>query len=340
VNALSLAAGIAILVGVVLDVLATTLREGAGPGTRLLTRASWRAALALHRRVRSHRLLVVLGVGVVLLAVVFWIAGLWLGWVLVFWAEPEAVVRYATGEPASLEERAYFAATTLLTLGPGDFVPRAEGWRAATALASLSGLFVVTFAVTYLVPIVRAAAHKRQVAVFVASLGQSPIGLLLRSWNGRRFTSFERVLERMTWELAQVEQSHLSYPVLHYLHSATRTRSMALSVASVDEALTILELGFDEGVRCDPGVLSQARASLESLIDTLGPPPGGDVPPPPPLEPLRRQGVPVTDDATFEARVERVAARRRRLRGLVEMDGWEWEQVLRSRRERERGGTA
>lgn len=339
-NPLFLAFGVAVLVAVVLDVLWTTLREGAGWGTRRLTQAAWRVALRIHGRIGSHRLLSLLGVGVVLLAVMVWIGGLWLGWSLVFCCHDGAVIDPATGASASWTERAYFAATTLLSLGPGDFVPRGAGWQLAAALATLSGLFVVTFAVTYLVPVVQAATHKRQVAVFVSSLGQSPLGLLLRSWNGESFGAFERVLQRLIWELTTVEQRHLTYPVLHYLHSAMRSQSLALSVAAVDEAVSILEHGFEGAPPCDVGALAHARACLDSLVKTIGPGGVGDVPPIPSLSPLRDQGVPVVDDEVFAERLASSGERRRRLEAIVELDGWHWEQVAWSRREPEHEGSA
>lgn len=41
--------------------------------------------------------------------------------------------------------------------------------------------------------------------------------------------------------LSQLGESHLTYPVLHYFHSVDRTKAIALSLTTLDDALTLLE---------------------------------------------------------------------------------------------------
>ena len=169
---LLLALGIAVIGGVFLDALWTTVAAaGGGPLTTRLARGLWSGALRAHRRSGSHGLLAAMGTVILMSAIVSWITLLWAGYLLVFSAGDAAVVHASTGAPAGFWERVYFTGYTLSTLGMGDFVPQGSAWRVVTALASLSSLFLVTLSITYLVPVLSAVAAKRQIAALIADIG-------------------------------------------------------------------------------------------------------------------------------------------------------------------------
>lgn len=65
-----------------LDLVWTTVAagSGAGPLTSRLSGATWRAALAVHRRRPMHRFLAAAGVGIVVVILAAWILGILAGW--------------------------------------------------------------------------------------------------------------------------------------------------------------------------------------------------------------------------------------------------------------------
>ena len=84
-------------------------------------------------------------------------------------------------------------------------------------------------------------------------------------WLPHRYVGAEDIVLKPLWEnllnrdgkgtlipmLAGLGESHLTYPVLHYFHSTKRSASAAAGVASLDEALTILECGLQKGCSLD-----------------------------------------------------------------------------------------
>ena len=236
----------------------------------------------------------------------------------------------STGRPASVVERVYFVGYTIFTLGLGDYKPAGPVYEIATALAAGSGFLLFGLALAYLVPVVSAATAKRQLAVCVWVLGKDPGDIIIRAWNGADSTALAPHLVSLIPMLAGLGESHLTYPVLHYFHSTKRSSSAAASVAALDEALTILECGLQQGCSLDVPSLGAAREAITEFLNTLAPAliyPAADSPPTPSLQPLRDLGLPAVEDDLFEASLSAVAERRRMLLALVRNEGWDWEAV-------------
>ena len=320
--------GALLLLLVLADLLWTTMGAGGGPVTKRVTSLLWGIALRIHHQWPSHRFLSVAGVGVFLFAVMLWIMLLWVGWLLVFTSSTEAVVSAQTKVPADVWERVYFTGFTIFTLGTGDYQPVGRFWQVFTALASFSGLFLVTFSITYVLPVVQAATHKRHLAVYISSLGQSAQAILIHCWNGQNFNSLAQHLTSITSDIAQLEQRHLTYPVLHYFHAKQRPEGIAISLSALDEALTILEYGIEPSARLEEGTFRPVRQVITEFLETLSSiyiDSEDETPPPPALAPLRERGLPVVSDSAFEACVARLEKRRRLLKALVCNDGWSWD---------------
>ncbi|MEX2549157.1 MAG: ion channel [Nitriliruptoraceae bacterium] len=172
---LLLLAGLVLLAMVAYDALATTLSVGAaaGPLTSRLARGWWRFARRLAGRPDSP-VIVSAGPVVLLLTIGVWLGLLWAGWTLVFAADPEAVISTATRAPASGWSRVYFTGFTVFTLGVGDYIPQGQPWEILTAIASVSGLGLVTLAITYLMPVVSSVTARRAQANTIAGMGNTP----------------------------------------------------------------------------------------------------------------------------------------------------------------------
>src|SRR5436305_5485445 len=320
--------GIALILFVVYDVLWTTLRlAGAGPLTSWVTDAFWRLALRL---VPTHRMLAVAGFAIVLFTVTLWIGLDWLGWTLVMSLDPRAVVASQGGQPASLGARAYFAGSLLITVGNSEYRPGGRVWQLVSDLAAANGFTLVSLIITYLLPLVSAVRQRREMSVYVTTLGQNPHDVLLRAWNGSGFGRLGDHLLGLTAPMVSLGQGHLAYPVLHCFHSSDWEAALAPSLAILDEALTLLE-GVAPELRPDPVVLYPLRGAIAQLLSTLAEAhvePEQVPPRPPSLQALREAGIRTVSDGEMERQVAALSKHRRLMLGLVEDEGWQWRDVM------------
>lgn len=329
VNWLMFAAGAFIVAVAVLDAFWTTIAlSGGGPITRRLSRWAWTAALSFHRRdsSRSHAALKLTGTVILLSVVLVWIVMLLAGYLLMFSAARNAVLESSSKMPADLAQRFYFVGYTLCTMGNGDYIPGSDGWRLLTVLATINGLFLVTLAITYLLPVVSATTQKRQLALAISNLGLSAPEIVTRAWDGHSFSGITPYLPQIGHLIDLHAQRHLAYPVLGYFHSRTRRTAVAPSMAVLQDALLILSLGVAESVRLRPVALEPACRALEGLVKLvhrryIGLDRG--LPAPPELDPLRRAGIPVVTDESFANALAPWSEVRRLFHSYVLFSGWE-----------------
>lgn len=329
VNWLFIIVGALLIAAAILDAFWTTLAfSGGGPITRRL----WVTALAVHRAGGStaHGLLKFVGTPILLGTVFCWIVMLFAGYMMIFSAAAGAVVRSSDGMTADFAERFYFTGYTLFTLGLGDFVPGGDGWRVVTVIATMNGLFLVTLAITYLLPVISATAQTRQLAAVISNLGTNPPELILRAWDGKGFSGLTNYLTQITQMIDLHTQRHLAYPVLHYFHSCERRTAVAPSLAVLQDALIIFSAGVAPEGRLRAIDLEPASRALEGLLSVLRnryvtpadePPPFAD------LAPLREGGIPLVAEAEFRRRLEEYREVRCLFRSYVEFGGWQWNAV-------------
>lgn len=320
-----------------IDVLWTTIAagSGAGPLSGRIGRGLWSWALAVHRRRPSHTLLSALGVTIVLSILMVWIAAVLVGWGLVFTSSDGAVRDATTDAPASLGSRIYFTGYTVFTLGVGDYVPGDGLWQIATVLATGTGLVLVTLSITYLVPVASAVAQRRQLASYIASLGATPSQVVTRGWTGAGFGTLTDHLVGLAPLVHGAHQRHLTFPMLHYFHSADRASAAAPAIVHLADSLHLLRHGVAPEARPDRFVLDTLDSAVESFLTTLPTPHRHidhdtgdrsnveDEPlPVPALEELRGHGIPTVSDETYERAREADERRRVRLAALLRNDGW------------------
>ena len=336
-NILLLLAGILVVAVTLLDALWTTLwPEGhAGPIVNWATFGIHglfkRLAGGARRRASgarvNHRLLSVEGPVTLVAGVLLWVALLWTGWTLIFSAGPAAIVGSHSHAPANGAERIYFTGYVLFTLGNGDFAPLGAGWQIATAVASLTGLLLISLTVTYLLSALGAVVTKRAFASQVIALGASPADFVCHAWDGRGFGALDLQLLSLAEQLGRVTQQHRAYPMLHYYHSTEERTAVPAAVAVLDDALTLLSFGVAPDCRPAPTPLRVTRETVRGYLDTVhqahvGP---ADVPPAPPdLENLRRAAIPTVSEDAFAAAVGELGERRRLLRGILESEARQW----------------
>lgn len=330
--------GLAVISVTIFDVLSTTLTisGGGGPVTARAATGLWNLVLRQHQtcqrdRQASHRRLTKLGYAIALTPIVIWLGCLWMGWTLIFSATPEAVANAETEVPADTWTRIYFTGYTLFTLGLGDYKPLGPFWQIVTAVAALNGFFLVTFSISYLIPVVSAATAQQQLSSYISTLGKSSDEIVVKAWNGKDFGILAQHLTALTPMLTLHAQLYPAYPVVRFFHSDRRSYAAAPSIAALDEALTLLEFGVKPEYRPDAVALYPLRQAISELIETLCftfIEPSKQIPPSPSLQQLRQYGIPVVSDKAFEIAVKDLAKRRKLLLALVLNDGWCWDDVI------------
>ena len=321
--------GLFILLLALTDLLWTTFLEGGPPISTRVCHFVFHLTLSLCRG-KDRRLIGFAGLAAIIGTLVTWTVLVWAGWALIFMSWGPAIIDTDTRVPADRWARIYFAGSTIFTLGMGDYKPAGHAWQLLASIAAGSGFLMFGTGLAYLMAVVPAATQKRQLAVVIWALGKSPDDIIIRAWNGADSTALSPHLISLIPMLALMGESHLSYPILHYLHSTKRSASLAASVASLDEALTILECGLQRGCSLDLPSLGAARQAITEFLQTVEPAliaPSKDDPPAPSLRQLRDMGVSVVDDELFKQSLAVVAQRRRMLHALVRNEGWTWEAV-------------
>ena len=321
--------GLAVVMAVVLDVVwtAAAAGSGAGPLSGRLAARLWRLVLAVGRRPDGprHRFLTVAGIALVVFLVVVWAATTWAGWWVVFSATDGAVVDAASGEPASLIERAQFTGATFFTLGSSELEAGSGAWQFGAIAITATGVVFVTLAISYFVPVASALAERRQLGAYISSLGETPEELVTRAWANDSFRALEEHLVALTPMVHALAERHLTYPVLQYFHSGRERTSTALSLVVLDQAVTLLSCGVAAGARPEPVTVAPLGRAIGWYLDTVEDDFVSDASeplPPADLVLLREAGIPTVGDDEFLARLEGQVARRCRLARLLVDDGW------------------
>lgn len=325
-NGWLLGAGALLILLTVLDALWTTLWvDGhAGPINDRFVRALRATAVGLIPH-SSHRLLSLIGPLVLAAAVLLWAVLLWTGWTLLFSADRTALVHANTGTVADLSDRIYFVGYTIFTLGNGDFAPQGDWWQLATAFASMSGLFLVTLTITYLLTLLQAVVQKRSFSSAVHAIGSTGEDIVLRFWDGRGFPGAELQLLALTQQLNLISEQHTAYPMLHYYQEASSRQSLSRAIAAFDDALSIFEAAVQAEARPAAGMLAPARASVRALLETArGAHRDSEAPPPLELGRIREAGVPTHDDAAVASALAAQDEHRRLVRGFLDSEQREW----------------
>ncbi len=312
------AVGGALVAVTVVDSLWTVLwsGRGGGPLTTLVTHAVRRPMeWAAHDR---RWLLSATGPVVLLGIIVAWVAGLLVGFTLLFQAWPDGIRNATTMEPASVVERVYFVGYTLFTLGMGDFVPSGNVARLLTLLMNAAGMFLITLSVTYVLPVVSASVSARAFASSALALGTTPESVIVDAWDGRQ-VRLDHQLRSLSSELSTLGQQHLAYPVLHLFHAAKPSSSAPLAVAVLEDVLTLLD-GVDPVAAPELPARRQLRSSIEEYLTSRAAGAGDTRVPmlPPDRRRLLGAGIPlVGDQEAFDGRFTAREPQRRLVHGIL-----------------------
>jgi hypothetical protein len=171
----------------------------------------------------------------------------------------------------------YLSGTTLFTLGLGDVTPRTALARVITVCEGGTGFGFLGLMISYL-PTLYGAFSQRElnISLLDARAGSPPTaGELLR--RHAQFAHSEALTPYLRdWELwvAQLMESHLSYPVLCYFRSQHDNQSWLAAMTTVLD-VTALMIAYGEGMAKWQAQLTFAmsRHCLADLAEVLRVPP-------------------------------------------------------------------
>lgn len=195
---------------------------------------------------RRESILGSFGALAVILLLVSWVAGLIVGYGLLLDAMREQI----RPVPDSLLTSFYFAGTSLLTIGFGDYTAVSGLARLTTMIAAATGLGLFATVITLLFTLY-GSFQRREVAVVVleAGAGAPPSGVTLLETYALAgiLDDLPRVFE--TWQAwaAEVLDSHLAYPVLAYFRSSHDNDSWISSLGAVMDAATLVLTTIEDG---------------------------------------------------------------------------------------------
>jgi hypothetical protein len=200
-----------------------------------------------------------------ILLLVFWAAGLILGF---------ALVQHGIGgheqlnqEPITFGRILYHSGETFFTLGYGDIVPTSPGSRALSVIEAGMGFGFLGVVIGY-IPVVYASFSRReiQISMLDARAGSPPSAaeLLLRLAGRSEDPGVDqRVLDEVLrdWErwAGELLESHISYPVLSFFRSQHSNQSWLGALTTMLDVTSLVLTGI-EGVHPGQAKLTFAMA--------------------------------------------------------------------------------
>ena len=314
-------AGVLLIAVTLLDVFQSVVTPRPVAGrlriSRYANRLLWAGCRWLAHKERDARrreaLLGSFGPAMVLVFLGLWLLLLVLGYGLLI----DSMGGELRPHPADFATALYVAATSLLTIGFGDFVATEGPGRLVLLAAGATGLGVLALVVTFLFSLY-GAFQRREVAVVTleASAGAPPSGVTLLETYGLAgiVDELPKLFQRWQESAAEILDSHLAFPILAYFRSSHDNDSWVSSVGAVLDATTLVLTTVDgPGSQMTRGVKGWAKLSravlghcVEDMVIYFR------------LPDERRAGVELEEYREARARLERAGYQLR-----PEADAWE-----------------
>jgi len=234
--------GLVLIIGMLSDAVATLIVTQGNSGlwrpTRLFYAATWRVVKALAARMgdRSGEYLLNVYPALSLLGLlVLWLAGLMVGWSLVYWGLDQHV-----GGTRDWGTLVYYAGTSLVTPVFGS----AHGAlvRMLTLLETLTGVVTIALMISYL-PALYGAYSRREARLLTLDdpLGGriTPVRVVALNAPGGDVEMLYRALGEWQMWTADVLESHVSYPMLALFRSQHPGQSWVTALGVVTDAATL-----------------------------------------------------------------------------------------------------
>ncbi len=326
---LFLISGIVVIVLVTIDFLITTLRMGGGGFiSSLVSKGLWNMIFFLAKKNAKSPLLSIAGFLILIKLITTWLLLIWLGFSLIYLSDANSVLETSNKIPTDTVGNIYFVGYILSSLGNGDLMAGSDFWRILTNLMSFYGFFFITLTITYILPVLDAAIKKRTLSAYIYQLGNNPVEILKNGWNGENFDMLYDQFKSLHTLVLDHTERHLAYPILHYFHSQHPKYAAPLTLAILDETITIQEMyQLDKSTAAYNWKI--LRQSIDAYLDVLSnsEAPGDQENPPFPYR-KNLQAFPVSISENEEQqKIEKLSKRRKRWARLIKNGGWEWEDL-------------
>ena len=241
-HVLSTLAGALLVLVVVSDAVDTLVvtqgRSAPWRPTRIWYTSTWRGARTLASRLPFDAGETVLGTypALSLLGLlVLWLAGLMLGWALLYWG-----IEFRIAGTTDFGTTIYYSGTALLT--PAFGTAHGAAQRTLTLVETLTGLGTIALLISYL-PALYGAYSKREARLLTLDdpLGSriTPVRVIaVNSGDGQLDLLYRFFAEWEMWT-AEVLESHVSYPMLALFRSQHRGQSWITALGLVTDAATL-----------------------------------------------------------------------------------------------------
>jgi cbb3-type cytochrome oxidase subunit 3 len=241
-HVLSIVVGVLLVLTMVSDAVTTLIvtrgRSAPWRPTRIWYAGSWRAARAVAARlpvVGGESALSLYPAVSLLGLLLIWLAGLMLGWSLLYWG-----LKFSVDGASNFGTILYYAGTALLT--PAFGTAHGAAQRTLTLIETLTGLGTIALLISYL-PALYGAYSKREARLLTLDdpLGAriTPVRVIaVHSGDGELDLLYRFFAEWEMW-MAEVLESHVSYPMLALFRSQHRGQSWITALGVVTDAATL-----------------------------------------------------------------------------------------------------
>ena len=232
-NVVAVTAGVVVVFAIAIDMALTVLHPTIrGAFSHRLTRGLWRLIRALAVLTGSRRILTFAGPLATVALFLAWLAGLWLGFGLIYLPFADhfsASVHFAS---RGLFAALYTSASVLTTLGLGDVLPTQNGVRVAVVCEAAAGVATVSAAISYVLSVYPLATKTRAHALYLSDLRLRQPRAASEYIAATGNTGVAEVHQR----LIDGHQSLRRFPVLYYFHPDAEEES----VVRLLESATVL----------------------------------------------------------------------------------------------------
>jgi hypothetical protein len=173
----------------------------------------------------------------------FWIGSLVVGYGLIFFA-----LRYHIKPVPGFVESLYFAGTSLLTIGLGDFTPTSALPRLVSLCAGASGLGAFAIITTFLFAIFGSYQQRESFVVKVTNrAGAPPSGVDMIETHAQldMMDGLVYMMRESELWVAQLLETHLAYPILTYFRSTHDNISWVAVLGTLLDASTLVITTLD-----------------------------------------------------------------------------------------------
>ncbi|HSH59586.1 MAG TPA: potassium channel family protein [Acidimicrobiales bacterium] len=226
---LALLVGVALVVFVCWDIVLTLFHPAArGPLSYLGNRATWRAIRGVSLRLLGGRGLNYAGPFAMVINLLVWVVGLWLGYALIYLPYLESF-SYDPSTPFAAKgilEALYFSGASITTGGFGDVVATGGVLRLVAIAEAASGFGVLSSAIAFVLAVYPLISQLRSTSLQLADAGALELEGAARVVSRAGPSKLTAIVQDLT-----EDHEHLKrFPILYYFESGNREESLSTMV--------------------------------------------------------------------------------------------------------------